>query len=274
MNLRRRCGRCTRPQTLIALILAAIFANLAACTTATVTPIPTEVPAKQWEAGELIHSLAQRREQFRSVRALARVDYSGPEGKSGFEEAILVQRPDQLRLETLTMLGAILIVTVNDKEIVGYHPREGVFLRGQRSKENLLRYTQIPLELDEITALLLGLPPVGAGALWQQAGNSMIFTSAGGRKDVVGFESNQAVPTKWERVNGGGAVELSAKFSDYIATAPGFFPSKIHVESLAQGKRLEIRYQEPELNVALPSELFSQQKPANVQEYPIEALGK
>ena len=75
---------------------------------------------------------------------MARVDYAGPEGKQSFQEAVLVQRPDRLRLETLTFLGAILIVTANDKELIGYHPREGVFVRGQRSKESLRLYTQMP----------------------------------------------------------------------------------------------------------------------------------
>ena len=141
-------------------------------------------PAPQWESGKLIESLSQRRQQFRSMRALARVNYAGPEGKHGFEEAVLVQRPDRLRLETLTFLGAILIVTANDKEIIGYHPREGVLVRGRSSKENLLRYTQIPLELDEITALLMGLPPVEASAPWRQEGNSLIFSLNGRIKDT------------------------------------------------------------------------------------------
>ena len=102
------------------------------------------------------------REQLRSLRSLARVDYAGPDGKGNVQEAVLVQRPDRLRLETLTFLGAVLIVTVDNNEIVGYHPREGIFVRGERTKENLLRYTQIPLELSEITSLLMGLAPVDA----------------------------------------------------------------------------------------------------------------
>jgi hypothetical protein len=66
------------------------------------------------------------------------------------------------------MLGAILIVTANNQEIIGYHPREGVLVRGRSSKENLLRLTQIPLELEEVTALLLGLPPVEPSASWRE----------------------------------------------------------------------------------------------------------
>lgn len=209
------------------------------------------------------------------MRALARLDYAGPEGKNSFQEAILVQRPDRLRLETLSFLGAIMIVTVNDQEILGYLPREGVLLRGQRSKENLRRLTKIPLplEVEEITALLLGLPPVNTGTTSQQDGNALNFSTADGGQDVVAFETNDPVPTRWERFNGGDKAEISVKFADYVPTPGGLFPSRITIESAAQKKRLEIRYQEPELNAMLPAESFSQQKPSHVKELPIEALG-
>jgi hypothetical protein len=36
---------------------------------------------------------------------------------------------------------------------------------------------------------------------------------------------------------------------------------------------LEIRFQEPELNATIPADSFSQQKPAHVQEIPIEMIG-
>jgi len=118
------------------------------------------------------------------------------------------------------------------------------------------------------------LPPVDARTPAQQNGNTLIFASPSGRKDTISFESNQPVPTKWERVDARGQIELTASFADYVQTPAGLFPSKILIESPQQNKRLEIRFQEPELNVAIPNDLFSQQKPANVKEYPIEALGK
>jgi hypothetical protein len=207
------------------------------------------------------------------LRALARLDYAGPDGKGNVQEAVLVQRPDQLRLETLTFLGAVLIVTVNDREIIGYHPREGVFVRGPRSKENLLRYTQIPLELDEITALLLGLPPVDTNAPRRQEGNTLIFSPNGRKQDAVTFESQTPVPTKWERFNEAGAVELSARFLDYVSTPAGSFPSKIQIEAPLQKRKLEIRYQEPEVNASISPEVFTQEKPAHAQELRLETLG-
>jgi hypothetical protein len=251
------------------LLFATIFLAAISCTTVTVPP-PAD---KVWQSGELINAISQRQEQFRSIRALARVNYSGPDGNGGFQEAILVQRPDRMRLETLTYMGAVLIVTVNDKEITGYHLRDGVFLRGERSKENLARYTQIPLELDEITRLLLGLPPVELGGPSEQVANTLVFPSQGGGKDVVTFASHLPVPTQWQRLGAGGEMAMNAEFADYIETPSGPFPSKILFQAQTPKRRLEIRYQEPELNAAIAPELFSQQKPANVKELPIEALG-
>jgi outer membrane biogenesis lipoprotein LolB len=275
LNLRQWRRRWSCPQNRAPILATLLSCVLTGCSITASPPSPTEVPTRQWNAGEIIQALQQRDEQFRSLRALARLDYAGPEGKNSFQEAILVQRSDRLRLETLSFLGAIMIVTVSDQEILGYLPREGVFLRGQRSKENLRRLTKIPLplEVEEITALLLGLPPVNAKVTPQQDGNSVSFPAADGGRDIVAFETNDAVPTRWERLNAGGEAEISVKFSDYVQTPAGLFSSRIAVESAAQKRRLEIRYQEPELNATLPAEIFSQQKPANVKELPIEALG-
>lgn len=252
-------------------ILAALFWGLGCATVE--PPSAPPLPAPEWQPNQLLESIAQRRERFRSLRALAQVEYAGPEGKHGFQEAVVVQRPDRLRLETLSMLGAILIFTANEKELVGYHPREGVFVRGPATKENLQRYTKIRLELDEITMLLMGLPPVESSTPWKQEGNALVFSPNGRARDVLRFENQQPVPSHWQRVNDQDEVELTARFGDYVATDAGLFATRIIFESDRPKQRLEIRYQEPELNGSLQPDLFSQQKPAHAEEVPIEAIG-
>ncbi|HEX7233523.1 MAG TPA: DUF4292 domain-containing protein [Candidatus Binatia bacterium] len=265
-------SRFTRSAKLVKVLILATVLGIAGCATVT-PPQQPKLPAPEWDRAKLLDSVSERVQQFRSIKTLAQVDYSGPDGKHGFQEAVLVERPDRLRLETLSFLGAILIVTANSKELVGYHPREGIFVRGDRTKDNLRRYTQIPLDLEEITMLLIGLPPVDPKMPANQEGNALIFSRKDGKRDVVAFESQQPVPTKWERLNAGGSVELSAEFSDYIQTPAGLFPSQIVFQANLQRKKIQIRYQQPEINATISPELFSQQKPANVQEVPIEAIG-
>jgi hypothetical protein len=261
------------------LVLTLLCGLLAGCSTFApqIQPpgpqILKEPPAAGWTTDKLLQILDQRDRQFRSVRALASVSYRGPEGRQGFQEAIVVQRPDRARLETLSMLGAILIVTVNADQIAGFHPRESVFIRGESTKENLFRYTRIPLELEEMTRLLVGLPPVAPGSDWQTAGGSLYRDRGGQGKEIVTFDLPSGVPVRWHRLAADGSPELSAAFENYSSTPAGLFPSKIIFESASQKRTVEIVYEAPEINAALPAELFSQQKPANAKELPIEALG-
>ncbi len=221
----------------------------------------------------LVNNLAERGRRLRSLRTLATVQYWGAEGRAGFQEAILVDRPDRLRLETLSPLGAILIVTVDSDEITGFHTREGLFYRGRSSKENLFRYTHIPLALGEVTSLLMGLPPAEIPAQWQEGEDAIHWEVEGGGKEKILFHPTLGVPTGWERSDADGEIELRAVFSDFSPTPNGFFPLTIALEAPGRQKWLEIRYKEPELNVTLPFPLFVQERPASVRELPLESLG-
>ncbi|MCH7911523.1 MAG: DUF4292 domain-containing protein [Deltaproteobacteria bacterium] len=223
---------------------------------------------------ELVQILAQRIDRFRSLRSLARVTYWKTEEKGSIQGAFLVRRPDRLRMETLSLLGAILVLTVDGNEVVGFYPREGTFYRGRASKKNLARYIQIPLELRDLTSLLMGLPPVEIHWPWEGENLRIQRSLSGGGSEVVTFDPDMGIPIGWERVGPDGEVELSAVFSDFISTPVGPFPLRISLESYgSQEERLEIRYQEPEVNVALSASLFVQQKPSHVREFPLESLG-
>jgi len=261
-------------QSVYGLILTGIFVGILGC--GPITPLTTEMEGlhkRGPDPVELVERLAQRGQQLRSLRSLATVSYWGADGRGGFQEAILVQRPDRLRLETLSPLGATLIVTVDGNEVVGFHPREGLFYRGRSSKENLFHYIQVPLELGEVTSLLMGIPPVPMEDRWEAEGGAIYRETGEGGRDKVFFHGAFGVPVRWERFNSGGEMELSALFSDFSPTPAGLFPMRISLEAALQQKRLEIRYQDPELNVALPLAIFVQEKPTNVKEIPLESLG-
>ena len=255
------------------LILTAILAALPGCALLTGQAPPEVFPEERRPAQELAQSLIRKNSELKSLRTLAGVYYSGTEGKQSFQEVVLVQRPDRLRLETLSPLGALLILTASGDEMAGFHTREGVFYRGKSSIENLYRYTQIPLSVGEMTSVLMGLPPVAGEAEWKNDGPSIVRDLRAGWKEAITFHPSQLLPIRWQRLNPEGKVEMSARFSDFTDTPAGPFPLKIVIEAPTPQRRLEITYKEPELNVDLASTLFVQQKPENAREVPLDSLG-
>jgi outer membrane lipoprotein-sorting protein len=263
-------GKIMRPSSLV---LAAILAALSGCSWLTRQLPPEIFPDERRAAEDLVQSLARRNSELESLRAIAGVNYSSPEGKQSFREVVLVRRPDRLRLETLYPLGVLLIVTATADEMVGFHTREGVFYRGKSSRENLYRYTQIPLSVGEFTSVLMGLPPVAPKGAWKNEGPSIVRDLGGGWKDAITFHASELLPIRWQRFNPEGAVELSAQFAEFANTPAGPFPLKIILEAPTQKRRLEITYQEPEINVDLAPALFVQKKPANAREVALDSVG-
>jgi hypothetical protein len=255
-----------------AVFLAAVLFTLSGCALLQRGTVAS-LPQKVWQPGERLQALAERDRQFRSLRALARVNYAGKDGRASFDEAILVQRPDRLRLETLTSVGALLVVTIDGKEIVGFHPREGLFYRGESSRRNIFRLTRLPLDLEEWTSLLFGIPPGGARGGWREAGPLVQRQLDGGEREIAEFHPNWPAPSRWERASADGTVILRATFSDFLATPHGPFPLRISLEAPAEERRFEIRYQAPDLNVEIPGPVFVQEKPASAREVPLESLG-
>lgn len=233
------------------------------------------LPSQTRGTGELVGILAKRIDRFRSLRSLAKVYYWSTEERGSIQGAILVRRPVRLRLETLSPLGAIFILTADGDEVVGFDPRKGILYRGRASKKNLVRYTLVPLELRDLTSILMGLPPVEIEGTWKGEGLRIEWSLSGGGSEVVTFDPAMGIPVGWERLGSDGELEISAVFSDFVSTPAGPFPLSISLESYSnsQEERFEIRYQEPEVNVAIPASFFVQQRPDRVREVPLESLG-
>jgi hypothetical protein len=236
------------------------------------SPGDTEHAKRNWTSEELVENLTRRAQQFRSLRSLASVSYRGPEGKGSFEEAVVVERPTRLRLETLSALGALLVVTADNKEVAGLYPREGLFFRGESTKNNLLRYTRIPLELTEITAVLMGLPPGVTGGGWELQDGALQRELAGGGKEIVTFDSGLGIPSQWQRLGPDGTIEISGSFSDFSTVSTDPFPLRISLHASAENMSVDLRYRDPELNVEIPSGFFAQEKPAYAKEIPMGSL--
>lgn len=103
--------------------------------------------------------LAERRNALRGIRALARLHYRHPEGNDSSREAIAVGRPDRMRVEVLSLFGAVFVLTAGDGQFAAYARQENTLYRGSASPENMWRYARIGLPVVDLVDLVLGTPP-------------------------------------------------------------------------------------------------------------------
>ncbi len=254
-------------------LMAAVLCGgslLAGCTVQEPASVPA--PAPQFRPDPRLASrLAERNQSLQSLRSLARVSYGVSRERGAFDAAVLVRRPHRLRLEAFSVVGAALIVTVDDGEVTGFLPSQARYYRGRTSRENLFRATQILLELDEMVALLMGLPPVDSGveSEWDAEVRALRRTRPDGGADVLTFDPEGKAPTGWRRVGSNGEPLYVATFEDFSDTPFGSFPLKITLETPPLQRFYQIRYDKPELNIALPESHFVQKLPAGVVRVPL-----
>ena len=270
MDLRRRVG-------IALLALWCTAASMAGCAKRPVlAPAPESVTEPEREpkpAPRLDALLAERNRAFESLRSLAKVHYRTGDRKGSFDAAVLLRRPNRFRLEVFSFVGAALILTVDEGEFTGLLPSQGRYYRERTSPRNLFRATQLLLDLDEIVALLMGLPPMQPSPPWLPDGRSLRRVRADGSTETVVFDEPATTPVRWHRTSPSGSVWYAATFEDFTDTAFGPFPLQITLETPPLKRFYQIRYDNPELNVTLPDPHFVQELPEGVVRSPLPAPG-
>lgn len=108
---------------------------------------------------QLQANINARRQIVHSLRALARIQYRHPEGTNTSREVLIVQRPDRLRVEVLSLFGAVFVLTSEDGAFTVYARPESKIYRGTASPRNMWRYARIGLPVPDLVELVLGTPP-------------------------------------------------------------------------------------------------------------------
>lgn len=252
----------------------AVFATvvLVAGCAARSTPGPTS-PGTTADASlpppqRILDALAQRREAVRSLRAMARLNYSSPEESRRAKQLVIAERPDRLRFEVLSPFGAVYVLAAANGSLAAWARAESTVYRGHASAENLQRYAQVDLPVTTAVDLLLGTPPLLSGLesvvsadqglveLWQDTGRTVL----------VLWVSPQLEPQRYEQRANDGRVLLRATFGAYAAIDGVRVPTQLGIELPPAQRRIDIALSETEVNPPLPDTVFALETPAGSKE--------
>jgi hypothetical protein len=226
-------------------------------------------PLRPTSAGELLSSLDARRAAVSTLRARARLR-AGLEGV-WTREALLVRRPDALRIDVLTPFGLALAVGARGDVLWAYPPAERTRYEGAATAANLTRFLGAPLEVTDIVDILLGVPPArdvtGTPELAVTGdGEYRLTLPLAEGTQTIWFAGHTLAVVRAEESRAG-AVALRVAFDDYRDG----FPHALDIGAPTSGATVRLAYDQVEPNAPLEGALFAPPPAARV--LPLDAAG-
>ena len=187
------------------------------------------------------------------VRAIGRVRLEGPRGSSRVRQVIIAQRPGQLRLESLNLLGQTASLLVTDGERYAFFDGRSVE-RGGVFPELLRDTLGMDVAPHEAVALLLAAPELPDRAPLQVLGRDdqrlAVYAS-----EQVGFAGDGEL-VEVAAIGPDGSVRWRSEYSEWRDAGAGRYPHRMVFSFPATALRAEIELDDVELNPSLSNDLF------------------
>lgn len=227
--------------------------------------VPARVERTFDTPGALLDALTQRRGRLATLKARARFTLRTPEQDISADHAVVMRAGRALRLETLSPLGqptGILVATGDRVRWV--EPLSSRYWDGPISSEIIGRLTGVPLDLEEMVAILSGaLPPVadpGDVRLEHEPGADVyrlhIREGALVDRQVVVVARRDLTVRSRNRYDAGGREVLRVKNDRFRAIEGYPFPLREEVALPHRALSLTVEYQWVRLNQGVSDELF------------------
>jgi outer membrane lipoprotein-sorting protein len=227
------------------------------------------------EASAALASLQSRSAPIRSLRAEARVDQRGREGRIKGRVMMFVERPDHVRFDAVTQFGPALVFTSDGEQITLSDFKANRFLTGPACERNIARVFGVALSGQDVASVLLGeSPPIDtAGASLRCEGGHYILEQRaqdGGRQELTlrVSDEDRKLPPEQQRLYLASATFWDAqgrrlyrvRYEDYGSVSKGQaeLPFTVRIEDFINDADAVLRFQSIDVNVNVPAEAFSQ----------------
>jgi outer membrane lipoprotein-sorting protein len=217
------------------------------------------------------------RERVRSIRAEARIDQRGREGRIKGTVLMFAERPGRVRFDAMTQFGPAAVLTSDGQTFAYSDLRSKRYLTGATCPKNIARFLNVPLTIEQTTRLLLGGTPLiehsQANIDWHDDGfYRVVLRGAGQRQEIdLGIRERdaEAPPERQELrllrseiYDASGETDWRATYGDYRRLPLDSYrvpmPFEVRVEQPRAGTDTLIRFKEIALNVQIPAEAFTQ----------------
>jgi hypothetical protein len=230
------------------------------------------------DGGEALKLQSLTRAELHGIRAEARIDQRGADGRIKGTVLMFVVRPNFVRFDAMTQFGPAAILTSDGETFAFADLRSSRFTTGAACPANVARLLNLPLTVAQTTELLLGGTPVLEGArseiAWHAEGFYRVtLRDAHGRRQEVDLgisEKDAALPRSRQRLllrrsevyDARGRTLQRLTYDEYQNLPLGTFklavPFVVRVEQPLAGRDTLIRFKQIALDPSVTEAVFHQ----------------
>ncbi len=233
---------------------------------------PSSLPSAQ----ELLERLQAEDSGIRTLQAVGSLKWTKEGEKQSVDQALVLSRPGNLRLEALSPMGpSLLSISISRGVAQVYVPGEKRALRGAASDKIMERLFALPMKVDEVLGVLCGRPPLCAKFSSVEARSEAgvwileLDCQDSGLHQQLRLDPVHGDPMGMVVLSSSGQLLVSISWSGFKKVNDLRLPTEIRVELPAKASRVELRLKELDPNLPIPEERFRLEIPQEIQVEPL-----
>jgi hypothetical protein len=253
------------------LLLSVAFAAVTGCVPRRPPPDLSTDPA------QLVAQVRGAQGRVARVQGEARLRLQEPR-TAAFRQFAAAERPDRVHLEALDFFGnPVAVLVASGGRFSLYDAQKKVLYTGAATPENLSRLVPVPVSAGELVEILLGSAPLPASApvdVARDDGHLRIRFEEGDARLDAWIGAHAAVMKARRSVPGEGRGSWRVEFAEHRAHGAAWFPDWFSLRSEAADVRLELRWEQLEVNGALDPALFELRPPKGARIVDVDAVAQ
>ena len=220
-------------------------------------------------AAKTIALLHDEAKNITAIKSTARIKLSNGYGEQVFTTAMIIAKPDKLRIEAMTPWGApSIFITVRGNQVRAFLPYENKFYTGTITKERIENYLSLSADITEIIEILFGTPHlVSSLPLYGdscEAESEFLYrfdVTLTGQQRSLWLDMQEQKIRKYRGQSHDSAFNVS-----YTTPKDQRFPQCIQISTeAASSQSVEIEYQEVQFLTEIEDNLFTLTTPPEAE---------
>jgi len=194
-----------------------------------------------------LDALASSDPGYRTITVTARMEINRWGERHLLKAAMMMRRPEQLRMESIPLFGPPdFLLSIDAGELRVFFPGKGMFYADRATQKNLSRFFPLALPASEIVSLLMGCLPERKETVSSQQGewDDDLYR-------VDQYNADRKIRSFWIDPTGNllrriqtfaerEEVASTVEFLDHLPTEDGFLPQRLTIA--VEGVSLTVRY--------------------------------